>query len=297
MNFRGESKFEIGAKGHLLNNETNLEKLRKLLLDRKIIDGDLLGPGDPGDFDKGAWHVFCHLAGGSAVFKKEDSYLWLEISHIPFIDLYTPTITVSSKKESVCTFPLLSEEGNLLLKNAILLGFVEGTSLGHISARDIIDDEKRFNLWKRQDCDFDIESEKDGGKVWEHWCTLRDITPKASLGISVLKSYLSIVSVCGGRFVSIVARGRRLYFHPEQLVALVKYGFITKEDATTDIIPKPIPKKQELMLYSAEPKICVKAVEALPWDKNKISYFMYKRRIKEWSNTKDVINDFINSKF
>ncbi|MDD5363432.1 MAG: hypothetical protein PHN88_15015 [Ignavibacteria bacterium] len=265
-----------------------------MLLDRKIIDGDYLGPGDPGDFDKGAWHVLCHLAGGCAVFKIPGALLWVEISHVPVADIYTATVTVSSTNESVCTFPLLSDEGNLLLKNAVLLGFVEGSSLGHISARDVIDNEIRFNLWKRQDFDMDIHSDRDGGRVWEHWCTVRDLTQSAALGISVLKSYLSIVSLCGGKYVSIVARGRRDYAHPNQLLALVEYGFISKIDALINITPKPIPQKAQDLIYTANPVNCIKAAATLPWKENEISYFMFERRIASWSTTSAVEKDFQN---
>jgi hypothetical protein len=58
---RGSSGFEIADDGNLVNNTANVERLRSLWLDRSVICGELLGPGDPGDFDHGAWHVACHL--------------------------------------------------------------------------------------------------------------------------------------------------------------------------------------------------------------------------------------------
>jgi hypothetical protein len=210
---------------------------------------------------------------------------------VPLLDIYTATVTVSAEKEPVRTFPLLSEEGAMLIENAELLGFIEGSSLGHISARDSEDKPGKFNKWTRQEFDMNAKSAKDGGRVWEHWCTVRDLTPNASVGLSVLKSYLAMVSLCGGRYVSVVARGRKQYHHPEQLCALVKYGFISVDDALINITPKPIPAKAELLIYSADPAKCVKAAEMLPWDEHDISYFMFSRRIKKWNTTNKVKND------
>jgi len=48
---RGSLGFEVGPDGNLVNNGANVERLRTLWLDRSVIDGELLGPGDPGDFD------------------------------------------------------------------------------------------------------------------------------------------------------------------------------------------------------------------------------------------------------
>lgn len=293
---RGISKFEINGNGHLLFNESNLEKMRKMFLDRKIIDGALLGPGDPGDFDLGAWHVLCHLAGGCAVYRSAGTFLWVEISHVPFVDLYTATVTVEVCDEPISTFPLTSPEGQALLEKAELVGFIEGSSLGNISAKDMIDSEVKFNKWKRQDFNLNEDSKSDGGRVWEHWCTLRDITPNAKVGLSVLQAYLAMVSFCGGRLVSIVARGRKQYHHPEQLIALVKYGIISKEDALLDLNPKHIPGKEELLIYSADPKKCVQAAKILPWDEHDISYFMFSRRIDKWNTGNKVKSDLQKAK-
>lgn len=288
---RGISKFEISTNGHVIFNDANLEKLRKLFLDRKLIDGTLLGPGDPGDFDLGAWHVMCHLAGGCAVYRNSGKYLWVEISHVPMIDIYIATVTVEVKEEPVNTFPLMSSEGQAIMEKAELVGFVEGSSLGHISAKDAKDSAEMFNKWTRQEFDLEENSQGEGGRVWEHWCTVRDLTPNSKVGISVLKAYLSMVSLCGGRFVSLVARGRTQYHHPEQLIALVNYGFISKEEALADITPKPISNKEEMLIYSADPKKCIQAVKALKWDGPGISYYMFSRRIDKWNSTNNVKSD------
>jgi hypothetical protein len=51
---RGTFSFEVNANGDLLDNEANVEKLRKLWLDRSMINGSDLGPGRPGDFTNGS---------------------------------------------------------------------------------------------------------------------------------------------------------------------------------------------------------------------------------------------------
>ena len=81
---RGSYGFDVTGSGDLINSVQNGESLRKLWLDRTLIRGIQLGPGDPGDFDFGAWHVGCHLAGAGGVTRsKKGSLLWLEISHNP----------------------------------------------------------------------------------------------------------------------------------------------------------------------------------------------------------------------
>ena len=64
---RGSIGFEVTADGILVNNAANVERLRHLWVDRSVIDGELLGPGDPGDFDHGAWHVSCHSSFGALI--------------------------------------------------------------------------------------------------------------------------------------------------------------------------------------------------------------------------------------
>ena len=288
---RGLSRFEIDRKGYIINNVNNLEKLRRLFLDRRIIHDISLGPGDKGDFDVGGWHILCHLAAGCAVFKKGKSFLWMEISHVPIIDEYVATVTAEFQKGCISTVPLMSIRGKELIEDSRLLGFVEGSSLGRISARDVCDDKYLFNKWLRQKFDNDVNSEKKGGRVWEHWCTTRDIRKKSKIGAFVLKAYLDMVSVCGGEFVSAIARGRNHYRHPAQLMALIKYGFITEKNALIDVIPKPISKNAEKLIYTADPKKCLKAVTILKWDENSINFFMFQRSISKWRKTASVKRD------
>jgi len=292
---RGTYKFEVIGDGNVVSTPSNLEKLRALFLDKTIIN-NALGPGDPGDFDNGAWHILCHLAAGCAVMKRPSGeVMWVEISHFPAVDIYTATVTVECPSEDVTTFPLDSVEGRALLEGANLLGFVEGSSLGHISARSVKDSPDKFNNNLRQDYEQDVESLKDGGRVWEHWCSVRDIRPGNAIGTSVLKAYLNMVAVCGGRFVGIVARGRSEYDHPIQLAALVKSGFISEREALVEVFPIIIPREAELLIYIASPRECITAAKSLAWPASGLSYHMFARRVDKW-NPKQCVQEVLQGR-
>ena len=97
--YRGNYEFDVDEDGNLKNSAYNLELLRKLWLDRDNIDGDDIGPGDPGDFDNGAWHVACHLLGGGGVRKLASGKLaWLQVSHDRANDRYFASATVHENK-------------------------------------------------------------------------------------------------------------------------------------------------------------------------------------------------------
>src|SRR5437867_787856 len=92
-NLRGSFYFQTDGSG-ILDTAGNVEALRRLWLDRTLINGNDLGPGDEGDFDNGAWHVSCHVAGASGVRRARDGHLlWLEISHSGERDEYFATVT------------------------------------------------------------------------------------------------------------------------------------------------------------------------------------------------------------
>ncbi len=287
---RGQFQFEVTDAGNLMNSAQNVEALRRLWLDRILVSGGALGPGDDGDFDNGAWHVSCHLAGAGGVARdKNGKLVWVEISHDPVLDEYYGSITFDDPGRPK-TLRLDSEGGQKGMQESTLLGYVEGNSTGHISARNVNDSRTIFNRWRRQDFNQPINSSGDGGKVWEHWCTLRDIRPEARIGLSVVKAYVSLVSVLGDRFAPTVARGRRDYSHPKQLVALVRAGFVGEPSALWDTKPVRIPAEQKELFLSADPMKCLEAANLLDW-RDSPKYFMYERRISHWSSASQVTGD------
>lgn len=290
MAARGTYQFEVDENGRLENSGSSVEKLRRLWLDRKTIDGDDLGPGDPGDFDNGAWHVACHLLGGCGVRRASDgTIVWLEVSHDARVDRYFASATFRNTG-ATRTIPIDSAEGRNVLDGSTLLGFVEGTSLGRTSARSVYDPPTLFNLWRRQDFDWPPGSKNDGGRVWEHWCTLRDIRLTHAIGTSVLTAFVSIVSALGDSFVPTVARGRREYGHPVQLRAMVRAGLTSEKAATWPGTPTAIPASVEAMLEEADPATSLYAANALDWS-NPPRYHMFARKIAGWSKASDVQKD------
>src|ERR1700738_5059940 len=123
---RGTFFFQTTGDG-ILDTAGNVEALRRLWLGRTLINGGDLGPGDEGDFDNGAWHVSCHVAGASGVRRARDGrLLWLEISHNAARDENFASVTAEK------TLRLDSSDAKALLEGSTLLGFVEGNSTGHI---------------------------------------------------------------------------------------------------------------------------------------------------------------------
>jgi len=284
---RGPYKFEVSDDGDLLNSANNVQRLRQLWLDRSVIDGDDLGPGDPGDFDYGAWHVACHLAGACGVRKRPDGSLtWLQIAHNERTDLYFAGVTVLEGRNTR-TVPIDSAEGLILLRESRLLGFVEGTSKGRTSARFANDPPSLFNLWRRQDFDQPPGSDLDGGTVWEHWCTLRDIRPTAAIGTSVLTAFVSLAAALGDLFIPTVARGRKEYGHPAQLRAMVRSGLVDRKSALWDGTPTVIAPYHEAVLEDADPATALKAATSFDWS-NPPRYHMFARKIAGWNKAAEV---------
>ncbi|MGD8450876.1 MAG: hypothetical protein PVJ57_03580 [Phycisphaerae bacterium] len=281
MRKRGTLGFEVTADGVLVNNTANVERLRQLWLDRSVIDGELLGPGDPGDFDHGAWHVSCHLVAAAGVRRSTDGrLLWLEISHDAARDRYYASVTHVADGEPR-TLALASVEGEKLTAGSTLFGFVEGSSTGRISAQGVVDPDGAFNRNPRQEYDESPDSAEEGGKVWEHWCTLRDIRPSAAIGSSVLTAYVTLLSALGDAFAAIVARGRHEYHHPDQLAAMVVAGLISPEAALLPLTPTAIPPATAYALCQGEVGIAVRQCETLDWE-NRPRYYMFQRKIGSW---------------
>lgn len=286
---RGIYSFEVNASGNLLDMGDNVNRRRNLWLDRTIISADDLGPGDPGDFDYGAWHVGCHfVAAGGIRQTVNGQMLWLEISYSGSNEEYFASVTAEISG-NVQTYPIDSQEGQSLLQDSTLLGFIEGNSTGHISARGIMDDEKRFNRCLRQEYDRPTtDGTSEGGKVWEHWCTLRDIRQTACVGTSVLNAYVALTAALGDRFAPTVARGRREYQHPKQLCALIKAGYISFGAATWNTSPFEISPQAELLLLEAKPSNALAAARLLSWAEPP-RYYMFKRRISSWNPVETMI--------
>jgi len=287
---RGTFNFEVTSEGNLVDIPQNVETLRRLWLDRTIINSSSLGPGNSGDFDYGAWHVSCHITGAGGVRQAADGrLLWLEISYDRNPDLYYASVTAETAGR-VSTYRFDSPEATALLQGSKLLGFVEGNSTGHISARGVNDPPSRFNNWQRQDFDQPVDGSGQGGKVWEHWCTLRDIRSSCEIANSVLRAYVSLVAALGDLFPPTVARGRRDYSHPTQLCAFVRAGFTSRESATWDTKPVAIPAAAEDLLLEARPADALAAVKQLSWA-DPPRYYMFSRRISRWSAASAVRQD------
>ena len=173
---------------------------------------------------------------------------------------------------------------------------MEGTSRGHISARNVQDSPLAFNGWCRHDFDCDVNDEiNPGGTIWEHWCTTRDLCTSNTIGESVIQAYLTLVSTWGGEFVATITRGRRSYDHPVQLCALVKASLMTRDEALWDIKPRAIPKLEQDLFKESRPAASLKATESLAWTPlHGRCYFMFKRKIRSWSKKRSVESDLIS---
>jgi hypothetical protein len=124
---RGTFSFDVTDKGDLIDGAANVDALRRLWLDRTMIDGSDLGPGNSGDFDFGAWHVGCHIVAAGGVRRASNGQLlWLAISHATQRDDYFASVT-SETSSGTRTYQIASPEGRALLIGSTLLGFVEGT--------------------------------------------------------------------------------------------------------------------------------------------------------------------------
>jgi hypothetical protein len=287
---RGTYGFETGDGGRLLDNAANLDRLRRLFRDGAIIDEEF-GPGNPGDFDNGSWHILCHLAGGTGVFGGAGGPTWAAITHEPTADRYRATVSFKDGRTTK-TVPIGEAAATARLRGRRLVGFVEGSSVGHIAARNVRDARNAFNGWPRQMFDRPAsDRNSDGGTVWEQWCVTRDIRPDSPIGDSSLRAYLTLVSLLGGRYVAAVARGRREHEHPRHLCALVKAGVLTRDDALWDVTPRAIPAAAERSLLQARPADGVKAAALLAWEPREPRYYMFSRRIDRWSATAEVRGD------
>src|SRR5262249_6037728 len=200
----------------------------------------------------GAWYGGCHLLGGGGVRQlKNNKLAWLQVSHNSATDRYFASATVHEDKAARIV-PLDSADGRILLDGSKLLGFVEGTSVGRVSARNMCDPTSLFNLLRRQDFDQPPGTTKDDGRVWAPWGTLRGIRPANAIGTSVVTAYVSLVSALGDLFIPWLPRGRGESGHPEQSRAMVRAGLVGRASAPWDGKPIPMPKEAGLLFQEAD---------------------------------------------
>jgi hypothetical protein len=269
--------FQVDERGAVIANDANVDALRNLWSSRPA--GMPVGPGVS---DTGAWHVACHLLAAGCVRRTSGGeLLWLEISHVPTNDTYAATVTHGAAGEAT-TVPLSTSEAHQLLQDSSLVGFVEGTSEGHITARGVQDPPGRFGPWARQNYDRPAGDPGQGGRVWEHWCTTRDLAPDSQFSRALLTAYLQLCNAAGDLFAPTVARGRVDYGPPEQLNAMIDAGFTTQASASWATTPRQVEAEAELLLEEATAKDALQAIQRLSWADEPI-YFMYARRISQWA--------------
>lgn len=277
---RGKLGFRLTTAGRLEDCRENVELLRRLWIGRELVSGDDLGPGEPSDYEFGAWHVSCHLvAAGGVVAERGGGLTWLEISYDNKLDEYYASCAADDGG-TVRTVPLTSVAAQKRLDGGRVLGFVEGMSVGRILARGVNDPPARFNHNPRQEYDRP-DSTGEGGKVWEHWCTLRDLRKSEPVATSVLNAYVTLCAHLGDTFPAVVARGRRAYGHPVQLAAMTEAGFIGAEAASHVKRPSLVPASAERLFGESLPEDALEGAKQLDWS-NPPRYYMYSRSIRQW---------------
>lgn len=263
--------------GKLIENEHNLHEIIRLLLDWGIINHN--GGEGTRAGDGGSWHGICHIVAAGVVGQLANGQpAWLEIGWHPIKKRYCPIIVFEDNNE--IRVQDIDGKAKEWASRITVRAYVEGNSRGRISNRQAIDPGVPEKNDRRQDYDrFPLDFENEGGKVWEHWCTTRDIKKKDGSGAQVLRAYLALLSVVGTEFAAVILRGRLNYGHPDQLRGCIEAGLITKKDANWLGWPKPIPMDSQILFYYSEPLLSFAACKRLLLKHDQVQYFMFERSI------------------
>lgn len=260
------------------------DSLRNLLLDWRAINGDG-GPGTTKN-GRGSWHLFCHLAAASALYRFRNRHAgWVGVVFDKKSRMYRAAM-VTTLQARLVILPLKSNDARNLIAGGEWFGYLEGASRGHILDRDADDPGDPKIDDRRQDYNQRINSQRDGGPVWELWTVSRDIRARNRLGNSLVEAYGELLTVLGARFAAVVARGRMEpeYGHLRQMCAMIDAGLISAEAALTDIDAVAIPPNIERVLLDATPRSFAHAASLLANVHRKPCYFMYSRKLSSFAS-------------
>ena len=287
---RGSYEFEAGDSGGLLNTASNVELLRELWLDRDNINGDDIGPGDPGDFDNGAWHVACHLLGGGGVRKLATASSPGSRSRMTSAERpYFASATVREGQARAPCRSIRRRDAHCLQIESLSVSSRELRSAGcppaspgsAVAVQSVAPAGFRPAAGQRR---------RTAAAFGSTGARCATSGPTHAIGTSVLTAYVSLVAALGDLFIPCVARGRREYGHPVQLRAMVARRPGRSASATWDGKPTAISKEAEKLFQEADEAAALKAVEQLKWSAPP-QYYMFARKISGWSKAEEVQAD------
>lgn len=273
--------FQRDGAGRLVENDHNLMQLRHLLCDWDIIGGDG-GEGTARD-DGGTWHGACHLLAAGIIAEHADKGMaWFEIAWDKRSSSYLP-VAVLRRGNSIEVHNVIGQAAEWA-KATRTLAYVEGNSCGEISNKCATDPGNSDHVDRRQDYHrFPLDFTGEGGKVWEHWCTTRNIREDTAPGVQAIRAYLTLLCIGGTAFAAMVLRGRPFYGHPAQLAACLRAGLVTEGDASWSGAPEPIPADAQLLFHYSDPVLSHAACTRLPLSREvEPQYFMFQRGINLW---------------
>lgn len=272
--------FQRNSQDRLAESEYNLQAIRRLFLDWDIIQDD--GGEGAARGDGGAWHGTCHLvAAGILGVQKNRRLAWFEVGWDKKQGRYEAQVVLED--ETGIRIENITGRGESWADEMQIVAYVEGNSCGSISNTAAVDPGNSDEIDRRQDYNrVPMDFESDGGKVWEHWCTTRDIKSSGGIGEQVLRAYLTLLAVGGTEFAATVLRGRPYCGHPAQLKACIEAGLVTKEDVSWPESPEPIPINAQLLFQYSDPFLSFAACRRLPLGNKGRQYFMFQRCLHLW---------------